>query len=45
MKELNKRLLNLEQEKEQYKSDLENVKLFFAEELQVTDDKSVNGDY
>ena len=38
-------LLNLEQEKERYKVDLEGVKLFFAEELQITDDKSVNIDY
>jgi hypothetical protein len=42
---LNKKLLNLEQEKERYKVDLEGVKLFFAEELQITDDKSVNIDY
>ena len=45
IKELNKKLLNLEQEKERYKVDLEGVKLFFAEELQITDDKSVNIDY
>ena len=42
IQELNKKLLNLEQEKERYKVDLEGVKLFFAEELQITDDKSVN---
>lgn len=45
IQELNKKLLNLEQEKERYKSELEGVKLFFAEELQITDDKSVNSDY
>ncbi|KNB44259.1 hypothetical protein JH06_5077 [Blastocystis sp. subtype 4] len=42
IQELNKKLLNLEQEKERYKVDLEGVKLFFAEELQITDDKSMS---
>ncbi|KAK8822115.1 hypothetical protein WA538_000206, partial [Blastocystis sp. DL] len=36
IRELNKRMLNLEQEKERYKSEVENVKAFLAEELQLS---------